>query len=610
MRVFDLIFEQYKQHKLEDALCYKVKGEWVKFSTGNVISVSSRLSLALLEKGIQKGDKIGLVSESRPEWNFIDLACQQIGAVLVPMYPNIGPRDYQYIIEQSEVKMIFVSSKEILSHVQNALQDQDAVPELITFNKIKNEKHWKELLVLSEGREIKELKPYRAAVKEDDLLTIIYTSGTTGNPKGVMLSHKNLVSNVLSYEKLANVAPGDRALSFLPLNHVYERMCVYAYMWLKVSIYYAESVDTIGDNLKEVKPHVFTTVPRLLEKVYDKIMKTGSELGGIKKGIFNWAISLGLKYDPNEDMGLIYQKQLNVARKLVFSKWKEALGGNIKSIICGAAALQERLARVYWAAEIQVLEGYGLTETSPVVATSSVEDYRIGFVGKPLKGVEVSIADDGEILVKGPNLMMGYYKNQALTDQVLEDGWFKTGDVGTLEDGYLKIKERKKEIFKTSGGLYIAPQQLEKKLNEASLIEQSMVVGEGKKFPAAIIVPNFEELIDEAGKKFIMAADLSEMIKNPQIIKIFQKLVDKANQDLGQWEKIKAFRLAPVYWSIEGGELTPTMKLKRRVILEKHRDLIADIYKADGTELFKDVKDVSMDELDAAIVEKINQDNP
>ncbi|MDW3193648.1 MAG: long-chain fatty acid--CoA ligase [Cytophagales bacterium] len=609
MRVFDLLFNQYTQHKLEDALCYKVKGEWIKYSTGNVISVSSRLSLALLEKGIKKGDKIGLISESRPEWNFIDFACQQIGAVLVPMYPNIGAKDYQYIIEQSEVKMLFVSNKEILANVKNALKGRESSTELFTINKIRNEKHWKDLLPLSEGREIKELKPYRSAVKEDDLLTIIYTSGTTGNPKGVMLTHKNLVSNVLAYEQLSNLVAGDRALSFLPLNHVYERMCIYAYIWLKISVYYAESIDTIGDNLKEVKPHAFTTVPRLLEKVYAKIMKTGSELGGIKKGIFNWAIGLGLKYDPRADMGIIYQKQLNVARKLVFSKWKEALGGNIKTIICGAAALQERLARVYWAAEIQVIEGYGLTETSPVVATSSVEDYRIGYVGKPLEGVEVSMADDGEILVNGPNLMKGYYKNDDMTEQVIQDGWFKTGDIGTLEDGYLKITERKKELFKTSGGLYIAPQQLEKKLNEANLIEQSIVVGEGEKFPAAIIVPNFEELIEEAGKMFIMAADLSERIKNPEIIKLFQKLVDKANQDFGRWEKIKDFRLAPAYWSIEGGELTPTMKPKRRVIIEKHKDLIRDMYKGDGKELFKDIEEVSMDELDADIVEKINEGN-
>jgi len=606
MRVFDLLFKQYTTYKIEDSLSYKVNGKWVKFSTSQVISVSSKIALSLLDLGIKKGDKIGLVSENRPEWNFIDFACQQIGVVLVPMYPTIGAKDYRYIIEQSEIKALFVSTKEILGNVREAIKEKPI--DLFSFNKISGVKSWRELLEQSKSRDINELKPYRAQVNKTDLLTIIYTSGTTGNPKGVMLTHNNIVSNVKAITTSSTLEPGDRALSFLPLNHVFERTIVYAYVYNSIGVYYAESLESIGDNLKEIKPHTFNTVPRLLEKVYDKIIKKGNELSGLKKGIFSWAINLGLKYDPSRDMGAIYNKQLAMARKLVFSKWQEALGGNIKQIGCGAASLQDRLARVFWAADIKILEGYGLTETSPAVCASKVDEYKVGCVGKPLEGVELKFDHDGEILVKGPNVMAGYYKNQTLTQELIEDGWFRTGDIGRLEDGFLKITDRKKEMFKTSGGLYVAPQQIENKLKESPLVEQAMVVGDGKKFPAALIVPNYEELVEEAGKNFIMAADLSEMVKDEGIRELFDKELERTNKDMGQWEKIKDYRLIPNSWTLEGGELTPTMKLKRRVILEKYQSFVSDIYKEDGTNLFDNMEEVNMEEMEKQVAQEIKNE--
>jgi len=576
MRVFDLLFKQYTSHKLEDCLNYKVNGKWLKFSTSKVIAISSRIAMTLLDKGIKKGDRVGLVSENRPEWNFIDLACQQIGAVLVPMYPNIGSKDYRYIISEAEIKLMFVSNKDILSKVQDATEKLDV--DIYTFNKISGQENWKTLLEASASRDINELKPHRAQVGKDDLLTIIYTSGTTGNPKGVMLTHNNVVSSAKSLVKNSTLEPGERALSFLPLNHVFERTLVYTYMYLSVAVYYAESLETIGDNLKELKPQTFNTVPRLLEKVYDKIIKKSNELSGIKKGIFNWAINLGLKYDPGQDMGVIYKKQLDVARKLVFSKWQEALGGNIKQIGCGAASLQDRLARVFWAADIKILEGYGLTETSPVVTSSAVDSYRVGCVGNVVDGVEIKLGEDGEVLVKGPNVMKGYYKKPDLTAEVIQDGWLKTGDIGVIEDGFLRITDRKKEMFKTSGGKYVAPQLLENRFKQSQFIEQIMVVGEGEKMPAALIQPNFEYLYDWAKEHNITWGENSDIILNAEVISCFQQEVDMANEDFAKWEKVKQFRLTPDVWSVDDGHLTPTMKLRRKIVKEMYLDLYDNIY--------------------------------
>lgn len=606
-RVFDVISYQYKNHPLENALNYKVQGKWTSFSSKQVMQITSLLSLGLLEMGIKKGDNIGIVSENRPEWNFVDLACQQIGAVTVPMYPNIGPKDYRYIFTQADIKLVFISNSQILTKIRKATESLKGL-KIFTFNNIKSFNSWRKVLDLGKKRDSKELKEHKDSVQPDDLLTVIFTSGTTGAPKGVMLSHQNVLSNALAIKKASTVDPGDRALSFLPLNHIYERTISYLYMYLSVAIYYAESMDTIADNLKEVKPQAFNTVPRLLEKVYDKIIKKGSELGGLKKGVFNWAISLGLKYDPNESLSGLSKRQLKVARKLVFSKWQEALGGNIKQINCGAAALQPRLARVFWAAGIKIFEGYGLTETSPVVAANTPDAIKIGTVGPVLDDVQVRIAKDGEVEVKGPNIMKGYYKNPELTQEVFtNDGWFKTGDVGNMIEGFLKITDRKKELFKTSGGLYIAPQQIENKLKESKLIEHAMVIGDGRKFPAALIVPNLDELTEIASNRFILISDFGELAKDPQIVKLFEKDIEKISEDYGKWEKIKEFRIIPDTWSVESGELTPTMKLKRRVILDKYAHIVNDIYREDGSHIFDDVQEVDLDSLDKDILAEIKE---
>lgn len=605
-RVFDLIFHQYKNYPQEVCLSHKVGNQWKSYSTKQMIGVSSRIALGMLASGVKKGDKIGLISESRPEWNFVDLACQLIGAVSVPMYPSLGSKDYLYIFKQAELDMLFVSSKDIYTRVKPL---KKAFPNLaiFSFDKLPQVAYWKQIHDLGVKEDFKSLKSHQSAVSPSDLLTIIYTSGTTGSPKGVMLTHQNIVSNVMAIKDIPQLNPGEKALSFLPINHIYERTILYSYYYVGVSIFYAESMEAIGDNLKEIKPHTFSTVPRLLEKVYDKIIAKGADLGGVKRGIFNWAISLGLKYDPNEDQGALYNRQLKTARNLVFSKWQEALGGNIKSIQCGAAALQARLMRVFWAAEIRIVEGYGLTETSPVVTANRLDDMRVGSVGKLVDGVQVQIADDGEILVKGPNVMKGYYKQKALTESVLSENWFKTGDVGYMDQGFLKITDRKKELFKTSGGLYIAPQQIENKLKESLLIDQAMVIGDGKKFPAALIVPNFDALAEEASKRFILMTGEEDVIKDEQIIKLFEKEIQRISAGYGKWEKIKEFRIITDAWSLETGELTPTLKLKRRVIMDRYQSLINEIYKEDGSHLFDDIKDINENEVEKEIAELLKK---
>ncbi|MCS6968986.1 MAG: long-chain fatty acid--CoA ligase [Cytophagales bacterium] len=580
-RAFDLLYYQRQHYPKPDAIAGKQNGQWIKYSTEDVIHISSWISLGLLKLGIGKDDKIAIISPNRPEWNFVDFAIQQIGAVSVPMYPTITIEDYRYILTDAEVELIFVADQALYQKVKKATEGMK-IP-IYSFDPLPKVPHWKEIEALGKDEEFSRLELYMESVKETDLLTLIYTSGTTGRPKGVMLSHKNVVSNTLSVCKNFTHIPNgtSRALSFLPLCHIYERTGSYVYIYKGVSIYYAESLDTIAANLQEVKPDTFNTVPRLLEKVYDRIVSKGLELSGVKRKLFFWALDLALKYDPAKDMGVTYNLQLNLARKLVFSKWKEALGGNIKSIQSGAAALQPRLTRVFWAAGIPICEGYGLTETSPVISSTPAiaSEVRIGCVGKIIDGVEVKIAEDGEILCRGDNVMMGYYKQPQLTAQVLKEGWFHTGDVGQLIEGqYLKITDRKKEMFKTSGGKYIAPQPMENKFKESRLIEQIMVVGEGRNFPSALIVPSFDNLRQWCKAMEIPYTTDEEMIKHPRVIARFEQEVEEYNDHFGQWEKIKKFRLLSKPWSIDSGELTPTLKLKRKVIEQKYASFIEEMY--------------------------------
>ena len=582
-RVFDIIYSQRKRFPKSDSVANKVKGEWVKFSTDDYIQTGTEVSFGLLKMGIQKDDKIAIISQNRTEWNFIDLGIQQIGAISVPLYPNITVEDYRFILKDSESKLVFVSNKEIFDKVTEACSDNPNIIGIFTFDQLKDHKHWTEVKNLGLGRNLSEIEEYKAAVQPSDLLTLIYTSGTTGVPKGVMLSHNNIVSNVKACVPLMPVGPSDRALSFLPLCHVYERMLNYLYSSVGVSIYYAESLETISDNLKEVKPQIFVTVPRLLEKVYDKIVSKGVELTGIKKFLFFWALDLGLKYDTSVDQGFFYNLQLKWANKLIFSKWREALGGNVKAIVTGGAALQLRLARVFTAAQIQVMQGYGLTETSPVISVNraNLTENRFGTVGPIVSGLEVKIAEDGEILSRGPHIMQGYYKRPDLTAEAIDqENWFHTGDIGEWVEGkYLKITDRKKEIFKTSGGKYIAPQIIENKIKESKLVEQAIVIGDGQKFPAAMIVPNFVNLKLYCEHKKIPYTSDSEMIKSPEVLEKFQREMDKTNESFAQYERIKRFELLSTMWTIDSGELTPKLSLKRKAIMANNVERVERIYK-------------------------------
>lgn len=579
-RLFDILQFQAENQPIDDALASKVNGEWVKYSSKDLQNIANKVSLGLMRMGIGKDDKVAIISNNRPEWNFIDFGLQQIGAVSVPMYPTITVQDFEFIFNDSGVKLVFVADYDLYRKAKIAAREAPGVKDIYTFDLIDGAKHWSEVKKNGEGGDMQKLQALKNQVTYEDLVTLIYTSGTTGVPKGVMLSHGNIISNTIA---VSNISPlkgkNYRALSFLPICHIFERTGVYYYIYDSVSIYYAESLDAIGDNLREIRPHTFTTVPRLLEKIYDKILAKAYELKGIKKRLFFWALNLGLRYDPNESFGWWYDFQLKLANKIIFNKWREALGGNIMYITSGAAALQPRLARVFWAADIKVLEAYGATETSPGVSFSRIDDLRIGCVGPLLEKIQVKIAKDGEILVKGPNVMKGYYKRPDLTAQAIVDGWYHTGDVGEMvENKYLKITDRKKEIFKTSGGKYIAPQVLENKFKESVIIEQIMIVGEGEKFPGALIVPNFEGIKEWCQIRNIQYTSNEEMLDHEMIIEKFQMEVDLHNAHFAQYEKVKKFELIHTSWSLETGELTPTMKLKRRVILEKYQELVEYIY--------------------------------
>jgi long-chain acyl-CoA synthetase len=576
----DFYYHQLNNNPRKDAFTQKENGKWVSVSIEEFINKAKQFSSGLINIGIQKGDRVAVISNNRTEWHLTDLAVQQIGVVNAPLYPNITEADYEYILKDSGAKVVFVSDEEILTKILNIKSKIPSLEHIYSFNQISGQKHYSELLIKEINEEALALA--KKEINETDLATLIYTSGTTGNPKGVMLSHQNLVSNVLGSEDRLPVGGDQRSLSFLPLCHVFERMIDYLYIYKSVSIYYAESIEAIGENLLEVKPHIFGTVPRLLEKVYDKIVAKGAALTGIKKWLFFWALDLGLKFDPLLSGSGWYKFQLKLANKLIFSKWREALGGNITALASGGAALQPRLARVFTAAQIPVLEGYGLSETSPVISVNCLlpEGMMIGTVGKPLSNVDVKIAEDGEIIVKGPSIMMGYYNQPDLTKEAIdEQGYFHTGDIGVLVDGkYLKITDRKKEIFKTSGGKYIAPQVMENKFKESNFIEQVMVIGEGEKMPAAFIQPNFDYLKNWCEIKKIIYTTNEEMVKNEVIFNRFVKEMEILNADFSNFEQIKRFELVGHTWTIDNGELTPTLKLKRKNIMAKNQDLYKKIY--------------------------------
>ena len=583
-RTFDILPHLQQNYNKADCFAAKINGQYTPMSTDEVVAQVNQASLGLRALGIGKDDKVAIISMNRPEWMIADFAIAQLGATSVPMYPSITVEDYQYIFEDAGVKAVLVSDQKLLDKVREATEGLPIPAEnVFSFDKLDGARHFGELLDLGKKGNPADLEPLKAAVTPDDLLTLIYTSGTTGKPKGVMLTHNNLLSNCRNSQRFVPVSKEDKALSFLPLCHIFERMVTHLYLINGVSIYYAESMDSIAENLREVKPEIFTTVPRLLEKVYDKIVAKGHEQTGVKKSLFFWALDLGLKYDNQEDHGFFYNTQLALANKLIFSKWREALGGNLRCIVSGGGALQPRLARVFWSAGIRVMEGYGLTETSPVIAVGGFEpeNNMIGTVGPIIDNTEVKIAADGEILTKSESVMKGYYNKPELTAKEFdEDGWFHTGDIGELVQGkFLKITDRKKEMFKTSGGKYIAPQVLEGKMKESPLIEQCMVVGDGQKFPSALVIPSFDDLKGWCKRNNVACeGSYEDLIKDEKVVKMYEDLVHKQNSGFAQWEQVKRIVLLPKLWTVETGEMTPTMKVKRKVITENNKSIIESLY--------------------------------
>ncbi len=585
-RLFDFPYYQLENYPQEAALVSKVNGTWVKTSTQQYIDQANAISRGLIKLGVKANDKVAIISmTNRTQWNICDIGILQTGAQDVPIYPTISEQDYEYVLNHSESKYVFVSCKEVLDKINKIKANVPSLLGVYSFEDIDGCDSWQEVITLgNENQDLQqEVQKRMDAVHEDDLATLIYTSGTTGRPKGVMLSHKNIACNAKHSKGRLPIEMGkSKALSFLPVCHIYERMLLYMYQYCGVSIHFAESLETISDNLKEIHPEVMTAVPRLLEKVYDKIIAKGAGLTGVKKKLFFWAVDLGLQWEPYGQNGWVYETKLKVARKLIFSKWQEALGGNLKAIASGSAALQPRLARVFNAAGCPVMEGYGLTETSPVVTVNDMRDggFRIGSVGKALPDTEVKIAEDGEILIKGPQVMQGYYKDPEQTAEVLKNGYFHTGDIGEIDsDGFLKITDRKKSMFKTSGGKYVAPQLIENAMKQSSFIEQILVVGDGEKMPAALIQPNWEWIKQWSSiKGNDISLDTAVACKDEKLISRIQQEIDFHNEGFGNWEKVKTFQLTPDVWSIEAGHLTPTMKSKRKVIKEMYKDLYEKLY--------------------------------
>ena len=582
-RLFDFLEFAKTNHPSDNVLNTKYNGKWQSLSTHDYDLKANYISSSLISMGVKPGDKIAMISSTnRSEWSIIDMGLSQIGAINVPLYPTITSKDYLYILNHSECKYCFVSDLEVYEKVFAVKEQVKSLKNIYSFDNIDKCSNWRELIDSGqESLDISIIQEQKSKVKPEDLATIIYTSGTTGTPKGVMLSHSNIVSNVLSTSNRFPFETGkETALSFLPICHVFERVVLYSYLYNGIDVYFAESLETISDNLKEVKPEIMTAVPRLLEKVYDKIYSKGEELDGLKQKLFYWAVKIALKYEPYNNNGILYSIKLALAKKLILSKWQEALGGNLKLIASGSAPLQARLARVFTAAGMTIVEGYGLTETSPAISLNDMRNggLKIGTVGKLVDGVEVKIAEDGEILCKGPNVMMGYYKEEEKTKEVMSGDFFHTGDIGIIDsDGFLKITDRKKEMFKTSGGKYIAPAVIEGEMKQSLFIEQIMVVGESKRMAAAIIQPNFEYIENWMKEKNIQEK-IDEIYRNDKLINEIQKDIDIHNEKFAQWEKIKKFELTSDPWTIENGLLTPTMKLKRKAIKSKYQDLINKIY--------------------------------
>jgi long-chain acyl-CoA synthetase len=587
-RLFDCLDDLLKKRPTEVLLSAKEAGTWRGYSVAEVAQLVDQFAAGLLALGLGSGDmtvegrdKIAVLSKNRPEWLFLDLAVQKIGAVLVPVYPTVHPNDLQFVLNDAQVKLVFVNEDELFEKVTGVLLQAPSVRAVYSFEKVAGCKHWTEILSLGKQEHFQQIEPASQKINTEDLLTIIYTSGTTGTPKGVMLSHHNVLSNVMATLPYLPIGHGARVISFLPLNHIFERMITYVYLFAGVTIYYAESLDELGNNLREVKPQMFTTVPRLLEKVYERILGKAEDLSPLKKKLFFWALKLAETYDVQQPGSVSYRAQLALANKLVFKKWREGLGGNLKCIVTGAAACPVKLIRIFTAAGITILEGYGQTETSPVISVNRMEpeNRMFGTVGPIITGVTVELAGDGEILCKGPNVMMGYYKRPDLTAEAVQNGWLHTGDIGTLVDGkFLKITDRKKEIFKTSGGKFVAPQPIENKLVESPFIEQVMVVGAGEKYAGALIVPNFKTVREWCREKGIDAAVNESIIEQEAVLQHFKTIIDAQNKHFSPVEQIKRFELLPAEWSINGGEMTPTMKLKRKIIMEKYKEAVERIY--------------------------------
>tara|TARA_A100001011_G_C14279565_1_gene830946 strand:+ start:73 stop:1854 length:1782 start_codon:yes stop_codon:yes gene_type:complete len=589
IKLFTLAERYHKLFPKKDMLAVKRNGKMRTYSTDEYIQTTNNIAYGLLNMGVTKNDKIGIISGNCPEWSLIDMGINKIGAINVGIYPNITRSEYKYIINDCGAKMIFVGSEEIYNNIKGLDAEIDCLKHIISFSKIENVTNWLEIIEKGViNPKLEQMKQIQDTINESDLFTLIYTSGTTGHPKGVMLSHKNVISQITTLKNKLPIDLHDRAISFLPLCHVFERMIEYFYMFKGVSIYYAQSLETLGDDLKEIKPTIMPTVPRLLEKVYDKILAKGSELSGVKRKLFFWAVELGLKHEYNRKNGFWYELQLSIANKIIFKKWREAVGGRIRFIVSGASALQERIARIFTAAQMPILEGYGLSETSPVISVNlaHTSNAYYGTVGTVIPGVTLKLVHEkgmregeGEITIKGPNVMMGYYNKPKETSKVMNGEWFHTGDIGKLVEGkYLKITDRKKEIFKTSGGKYIAPQVMENRFKESRMIEQIMVIGEGEKHPAALIVPSEDGLRFWCKKHNVTFTNLKEVVSNKKVIEKYNREVEQYNNFFNQYERIKKFKILPNPWSVDGGELTATMKLRRKNILDKYNEICKNIY--------------------------------